>query len=451
MDLSRFRDAARQTRRVVVPPRAVPPARELVYVPVDADGYPLDQVRSWCAESEDDQLASSPLEDARDVSTAYGSCLVVERDYLIDERHGCWSCADLHVEPDDALDVLAGKAITRAQPQRVLYVDLETTGLSGGAGTVPFLVGCAWTDAEGVHLRQFFLPSFSAERALLAAVADLVGEADCLVTFNGRTFDVPVIEVRGAFHRVAVPLCDLPHLDMLPPARQLWRSASVAGDGSCRLMALEEALVGLTREGDVPGWEIPGRYFAFIRHGDARALEAVFHHNRCDLLTLAALTARARFLVRHGLEATASTGERFGLARLYHRAGRLEQAEACYRAAADDSEGKPSIRGAAWRAVALLCRRARRYAEATVAWEQVLALEPEETPSAREAREALAIHHEHRARNLERARAHAEHALAIAASAPQRAGVAHRLARLDKKIARQASSLTGRFWELGET
>lgn len=450
MDLSRFRDAARQSRRGAVSPQAGSSARELIYEPVDANGYPLDPTRSWQAESTTGELVGSPLETAREVSTRDGSCLVVECDYPRDERHGRWSCADLRVEADEAFDVLAGRVISDVQPRRVLYVDLETTGLSGGAGTVPFLVGCAWADGEGVHVRQFFLPSFSAERALLSAVADLVGEGDCLVTFNGRTFDVPVIEVRGAFHRMAVPLCDLPHLDLLPAARRLWRTVSLAGDRSCRLMALEEALVGLAREGDVPGWEIPGRYFAFIRGGDASGLAAVFHHNRFDLLTLAALTARARYLVHRGVEAPASAGERLGLARLYQRAGRLADAQVCYRAAADDPTAERLLRAAAWRGVALICRRARRYAQAAAAWEEVVALEPPETVSAREAREALAIYHEHRARDLQRARLHAQQALTMTASLAQRAGVEHRLARLEKKIARQTQWSAGRLWELSD-
>jgi len=449
MDLSRFRDAARQSRRGTAAPQVDQSPRELVYEPVDADGYPFDPAPSWEAESTG-AVGGSPLAAAREVSTSDGSCLVVEHDYPIGERHGCWSYADLHVEADEAFDVLAGHDISRVRPRRVLYVDLETTSLSGGAGTVPFLVGCAWADSAGVHVRQFFLPSFSAERALLSAVADLVSETDCLVTYNGRTFDVPVIEVRGAFHRMEVPLCDLPHLDLLPAARRLWRTASLAGDQSCRLIALEQALVGLAREGDVPGWEIPGRYFAFIRCGDARGLAAVFHHNRFDLLTLAALTARAQYLVQHGVEAPASAGERLGLARLYQRVGRLADAETCYRAAAEDPAAERWLRAAAWRGVAVLARRARRYAQAAVAWEQVVALEPRETVSAREAREALAIYHEHRARDLEQARRHARVALTMTASEKQRAGVEYRLARLEKKIARRTEWSTGRLWELSD-
>ncbi|MGH9160321.1 MAG: ribonuclease H-like domain-containing protein, partial [Vicinamibacteraceae bacterium] len=256
--------------------------------------------------------------------------------------------------------------------------------------------------------------------------------------------------VRGAFHRMEVPLCDLPHLDLLPAARRLWRTASLAGDRSCRLIALEQALVGLARDGDVPGWEIPGRYFAFIRRGDPSGLAAVFHHNRFDLLTLAALTARARYLVQNGVEAPASAGERLGLARLYQRAGRLVEAEACYRAAAEDPAAERLLRASAWRGVAMLDRRARRYAQAAEAWEQVVALEPREAVSAREAREALAIYHEHRAHDLEQARRHARFALTMTASEKQRAGVEYRLARLEKKIARRADWSTGRLWELSE-
>ena len=114
--------------------------------------------------------------------------------------------------------------------RRAVFIDLETTGLSGGAGTVAFLVGCGYFDLGAFQVRQFLLTSYSAERALLAAAAELFGEADLIVTYNGKTFDVPMMETRWAFHRMRAPLDDMPHFDMLHPARRLWRTRSVLPD-----------------------------------------------------------------------------------------------------------------------------------------------------------------------------------------------------------------------------
>jgi hypothetical protein len=444
VNIDRLREIVKGSRPSSVPPRAVG-SRELVYVPLNGDGSVVD--RPWRLERVLQETSDlSEVAGAREVSTPFGTCLVIARDYAPADVHGALPIADLFVEPDDTFDLLAGRPITGDRPTRAMYVDLETTGLSGGAGTVAFLVGFGWADGEGFHVRQVFLPAYAAERAVLSVVTDLVRETDCLVTYNGRTFDIPVMETRGAFHRLTLPLCDLPHLDMLPPARRLWRSASLDGDDSCRLVALEQALLRVTRAGDVPGHEIPGRYFSFVRRGATHGLDAVFEHNRLDLLSLAALTAKAQTLVHGGPSAAATTGERVGLGRLYERAGRLDDAEAAYRSVATDRFAEATVRRTAWRAVALLCRKARRHGEAADAWESALGLDERPERLTREAREALAIHHEHRVRDLEAARLHAERALAHAATESERDALRRRIDRLERKIARRGPA-TGRFWD----
>ena len=161
---------------------------------------------------------------------------------------------------------------------QTVFLDLETTGLSGGAGTVAFLVGCGWFEGGAFRTRQFLLPGFGGERAMLAAVAALLADGGALVTYNGKTFDLPVMETRWLFQRLTPPFDDLPHFDLLHMARRLWArredGAASFEQAGCRLVSLEHELLGVTRVGDVPGWEIPSRYFDFIRHGDAAVLDA---------------------------------------------------------------------------------------------------------------------------------------------------------------------------------
>jgi uncharacterized protein YprB with RNaseH-like and TPR domain len=131
----------------------------------------------------------------------------------------------------------------------LLFLDLETTGLAGGAGTYAFLVGCGWFDGATFRLRQFFLSNFGAERALLESVAELAAGTACVVTYNGKSFDLPLMETRFVLQRMPTPFADMPHVDMLHPARRLWREDDV----ECRLTNLERTLCGREREGDVPG------------------------------------------------------------------------------------------------------------------------------------------------------------------------------------------------------
>jgi uncharacterized protein YprB with RNaseH-like and TPR domain len=334
----------------------------------------------------------------------------------------------------------------RAAPVRPLdrlcFLDLETTGLAGGAGTQAFLVGCAVLEDDGIHVRQFLLPGFEHERALLKTVAEFMSAHGALVTFNGRSFDVPLIDTRFLFHRLSYSLAERPHVDMLHPARRLWKERpTVAGppldEDSCKLSVLERHLAGVHRVGDVPGFEIPSRFFRFVRDGDARPLEAVLEHNRIDLISLAVVMARALRLIAQGPAAAAHPRECLGLGRLYERAGSRDDAEACFAAAATMAGRigrEPDVRADALRHLALCRRRAGRMSEAAAAWEELVAVPGCPSLLRREAREALAIHHEHRSRDLATARTFVLDVLAERPHSRWREQAEYRLKRIERKL-----------------
>lgn len=358
--------------------------------------------------------------------------LVVERKYSPGYRHGRVSVAD-SLPPDDGVWPTLAMVEPSIATGRLLFVDLETTGLAGGAGTYAFLVGCGWFHGATFRTRQYFLSSYIAEKALLEAVAQDTGGTAAVVTYNGKSFDLPLMETRFVMHRLATPFAGLPHLDMLHPARRLWRADDDAAESGCRLTSLEETLCGHRREGDVPGFEIPSRYFHYVRTGDARPLDAVLEHNRLDLLALALVTARAAQMLEDGPPSARTAREALGLGRLYERAGRTADAYACYLRA-DELPGDVPTRADALRAYALLSRRRRRYEDAATAWRRILDLRPCPPAIAREAAEALAVHHEHRARDLSEARRFAVQTLQFNGSVSRRQAVQHRLARIDRKL-----------------
>jgi hypothetical protein len=333
------------------------------------------------------------------------------------------------------------------QSQRLLFVDLETTGVAGGAGTYAFLVGCGWFDGATFRIRQFFLSSYGAEPALLEGVTRLAEGATGIVTFNGKSFDLPLIETRYLFYRMEMPFLELPHVDMLHPARRLWRAGNDragGSSGSCRLSVLERSLCGVVRDGDVDGFEIPSRYFTYVRTGDPRPLEAVFEHNRLDLVSLALVSARAAQLLEAGAEAARTGPEALGLGRIYERAGLVNDACACYTRVTR-LPGDVVTRAEALRSYAVMCRRARRYADAALAWQEILDLRRSPPRLVCEATEALAIHHEHRVRDLKTARRFAMESLGFYESASREHLVRHRLARLDRKLARTGATSLAPF------
>ena len=377
--------------------------------------------------------------------------LVVERRYSAGYRHGHVTLADC-LPPWPRLELLgsnvqATSSAHSSLSDRLLFLDLETTGLAGGAGTYAFLVGCGWfespaSSAPGYHVscfrtRQFLLTDFAAERALLEAVGELASNLACIVTYNGKTFDLPLLETRFSLQRMPMPFAEVAHVDMLHPARRMWREEDV----ECRLTFLEQALCGHEREGDVPGFEIPSRYFHYVRSGDPRPLQSVFEHNRLDIVSLAMVTARAAQLLEEGPSAAATAREAFGLGRLYERAGLLDDALRSFARAVDESRKtgarayeKDTTRVDALRAAAVLLRRLRRFEEAARLWRDLLAVPQCPSAYAREASEALAVHHEHRVRDLQTARVFAARSLNMQATPARQQALRHRLARLDRKL-----------------
>jgi tetratricopeptide (TPR) repeat protein len=217
---------------------------------------------------------------------------------------------------------------------------------------------------------------------------------------------------------------------MLHPARRLWSAAT----GSGRLAAMEQDVLGCTREDDVPGFEIPERYFHFVRSGDARPLAGVLEHNRLDLLSLAMLTARAAQLLGEGAPATRNAREALGLGRLYERAGMVGDARRCFERATILDNADAETAANALRALALSCRRSRQYESAAAAWRRVLEIPGLDSRIAQEAAEALAIHHEHRVRDLHAARSFASLSLQHRTSVGRVTALQYRLARLNRKL-----------------
>jgi tetratricopeptide (TPR) repeat protein len=453
-------DLSSRLRAIV---RSGPHRRELTYEPdTGASEAPLDIHRV------------GELLGGTAVATPFGQCLVVDRRYESDRWHGDIQIGACELRSGDGLALLdpalqipaherAGASEGSTGPSsgplaRAIFIDLETTGLSGGAGTVAFLVGVGFFDLGAFQVRQFLLTSYASERALLAAVARAFEDVELIVTYNGKTFDVPVMETRWSFHRMELPLDGVPHFDMLHPARRLWKlRASFSGDpeeGGCRLSTLERTLFDVRRTGDVPGAEIPGRFFNFLRTGDPRPLEPVLEHNRLDLVSLAALTAHAARLAEEGAGACRDCTEALALGRVYERAGSLDDAERCYRRALESDSVE--VRGEAYYRLGLRYRRGRQFEQAAAVWRELLALDEwsggRRSPAVESLRqfaaEALAVHQEHRERDYAAARELAIFALEEGSGAAGRRkdGLRHRLARLERKMRMSERRTDELFW-----
>jgi uncharacterized protein YprB with RNaseH-like and TPR domain len=283
-------------------------------------------------------------------------------------------------------------------------LDTETTGLGSAAGTVAFLIGIGWWQGDRMRLVQLLLPDHSEERALLDALAAETPPGACLVTYNGRSFDWPLLETRFRMGRRVPPALD-GHLDLLLIVRRLFRHRLP----DARLQTVERHLLRRHRAPDIPSWEIPAVYHSFLRGGTAGPIRVVARHNAEDVVTLGRLLAHLERGYGEGeIRRWAPPGDLVRLARLFRHEGRVDEAVECLEIAGAPIDGDDPEAAMAVVELARLLRRAGRLAEAGVAWSRLVTIPG---PLAGLGWIELAKEREHRQRDLEGAWAATDQAL----------------------------------------
>jgi len=297
------------------------------------------------------------------------------------------------------------------EPERVMYLDTETTGLAGGSGTYAFLIGLAWFDAEFLHLEQLIMREHAEEKAVLLHLQERLESVTGLVTFNGKTFDAQLLQTRFMMNRRRVTLDEVPHLDLLHLSRRLWGG----GLQDCRLETLETEVLGLPRQDDVPGWLVPQIYFRFLKNGDARGMAQVAEHNRRDVLAMVGLTALAGLYLADPLAQVLAPYTDVGLGRWLMDLGDQALARQLLERAVGQPLARPLRRQARLRLATMLSRAGERD-RAVDLWGMLLA----EHPADADAAEEMAKHLEHKARDLGAALSLVETVLAVRTLSPSR-------------------------------
>jgi uncharacterized protein len=360
--------------------------------------------------------------------TPFGPVHVVERWLEPAHRHGTVSVHSALERLPATLAALAlDPELAGLDLSRMLFLDTETTGLAGGSGTVAFLVGIACFHDDSLLLTQLLLPNLGGEIPMLVALAEHLAAASCILTYNGKSFDWPLLRTRYVMNRLPVPALP-PHVDLLHASRRIWKPRL----GSVRLTDVEREIMRFSREGDVDGAEIPSRYFSFLRDGGTEWLVPVLEHNQNDLIALPAMLGvlGARF---EQIECDDHALDALAYGKLALRVSDGERAAAFAVAAVAASEGSP-LESHAWSFRGEVARRSREAEAAAAHYEQALAL-CEDAVRRATLHLTLAKLYEHGLQDLRGAYRHARGTeLAEGAETQGR-----RLGRLTRKLERQAA------------
>lgn len=321
----------------------------------------------------------------------------------------------------------------RFDVRRCLFLDTETTGLSGGAGTVAFLVGVGFVEDDHFTIEQYLMRDYGDEPDLIDRLANRMDGFDCVCTFNGKNFDMPLLEARFTMVRMRHRWREMENLDLLHPARRTWKLRL----GSCRLARLEELVLGMPRTDDLPGSEVPQRYFDYLKTGDMGLLDDIIRHNCQDIATLATLLARLCGVYDEPEQLT-ERKDLFSVGKALERQGELRPAKNLYRLSAIPAPAGTiaaltgdAVAGMAnWR-LYLLARKSKDSGEMRAILEQMLLRG--QRPC--EVHTELAKWYEHQAKDAGRALEHARAARAICAPADA-AALDRRIERLKHKLER---------------
>jgi uncharacterized protein YprB with RNaseH-like and TPR domain len=235
-----------------------------------------------------DKINLSKIVPGEETENDHGRFFLVSEVISGSSRHGHRNIRETYDLDMTAAAMLANDpSIASFSASDALFLDTETTGLAGGTGTMAFLIGLGWFEEGQFHVRQILARDFGEEKAALSYLIEIVGQKKFLVTFNGKAFDVNLLTTRFILNRLGSNFSSLPHLDLLHPSRRILGHRLE----NSRLATLEAEVLGVEREGDIPGWEIPQRYFDWLHHRDGRLLASIFEHNRLDVISMASLTA----------------------------------------------------------------------------------------------------------------------------------------------------------------
>ncbi|MDI6845684.1 MAG: ribonuclease H-like domain-containing protein [Candidatus Saccharicenans sp.] len=365
--------------------------------------------------------------------------LVMENRYRLEGRYGQIPLSlGLNI-PGQVLAILArDEDFQPLSLSGAVFVDLETTGLAGGTGTIPFLIGLAFLEQDSLRIVQYFLNDLASEGLMLEELRQLLEEKKftSVISYNGKGFDLPLLETRFTLNRLRFSLGELPHLDFLFTARHLWKHKYE----SCRLCELALNHLGASRSEDIPSEEIPWRYFQYLRSGDFSLVEPILYHNQEDLLSLYGVVVAGAVLVYRTLseqEVELEGAELLGVGKILEKAGQVEKSVTFYEKALERELPGP-LSSSVKKNLARYFKREKLWDKSVALWQNLL-----ETGEDLECFRQLAIYYEHHRKDPEEALKYALDGLSLSQGRDLKyeQDFRRRVDRLNQKIQRLSQRL----------
>lgn len=338
------------------------------------------------------------------IETPHGSFFQARRHYPDPSVHGSVTISSVLETDPSLLAILENNQdLSGLDLKKALFIDTETTGLSGGVGTCAFLIGVGYFSDSGFIVDQYFMNDFNEEMAMLKRLSDFVRDYSAIVTYNGKSFDIPLLNSRHIYLGLTSPFEKMHHIDLLHCVRRLWNHRLQ----DCMLTTAESQLVTALREGDVAGYLIPAIYFEFLSSRDPRPLKPVLYHNEKDIVAMVTLLGKACEILENPLPQCTRAEDILRVGKLYEHAAKPDTAIKLYESYLDVHTDDFGTQDLLFQLAYAHKKRDQRSKAARI-WERCIQTQPYHPLPYIE----LAKHFEHRAKNFKKAVALVDKALA---------------------------------------
>ncbi|MBD3266572.1 hypothetical protein GF373_07870 [bacterium] len=340
-------------------PASVP--ENLLNIPGVVRGNQLEKIGQERDDRKQRFLATLGVEERSNSAGTYGL-----REVCYPSRDLSFSCED--IAGRELVFLTRDPCLASLSPTDYLFIDTETTGLAGGTGTLPFLVGIGYFTEEGFLVRQYFMRDYDEEPAVLQELEAEISRFAALASYNGKGFDIPLLQSRFLLNRKRIPITEYPHLDLLFPARRLWKLCLP----DCSLSSVEQGIFHKHRVDDIPGEQIPYVYFDFLRGTRMQRMRPVLNHNAEDIVSLAMLAAKVCRLGRNPFKEFGHGAELIGLGRAALAHGDFEQACACFENALEKGRLEADLVFLTQRHLSVLYKRLDLWEKAVYLWRKMI-------------------------------------------------------------------------------
>jgi len=361
-----------------------------------------------------------------------------ENPYNLDARYGKISISEgLDISGDILALLSQDPAFKELDLSTALFFDLETTGLSGGTGVIPFNIGMGYYRDDKFWVAQYFLGELGEEEQMIQELSRFLADMNfkSVVTYNGKAFDMPLLETRFILYRTPLILSELPHLDFLFPARNLWKHKYE----SCRLFYLAREVLMTGRDEDIPSAEIPWRYFQYLKTGNFELIEPILYHNAEDILSLLGVVIMGASIFASDLEdGEVDAMDFFGAGKVLEKVGEREKAADYFQRALNGSLSEEAGLSTRKR-LSLQYKKSQKWENAVLMWQQMAASQTPSSDLLFSLRE-LAMYFEHKEKKLLEAQRYAEEGYVVARgfSSSYEKDFIHRRERLNQKIRKES-------------